>query len=196
MQLIDSVSEEYIAMIKEVIQKNHLTSKSEFVDSDLDYELWEITTPIIRIKGINHSWKAYYVVLNNEVITFSAYYIRPPYKGFPYKAATQLLVWRTDEIRVFTGFTREIFWKHLLPNYHAVVTDSVQSVFGRGIWKIFLDDAFDKGYEVYLINTKTQKSRQILDKEELFREFKDKYSTAANYKQWLFGVADPKFKIL
>ena len=195
MQLIDKVDDDYILGIRDIIQKFHLSERSVRVDVKDSYELWEIQTPIIRVKGINHSWKAYYVILDNKVVAFSAYYIRPTYKDFPYKSATQLLIWKTDEFRVFSGFSRKIFWKYLLPNYHAVVTDSVQSPFGRDIWEIFLEDAFDKGYEIYLINTKTQKSKQLLNKEELFREFKDKYSTAANYKQWLFGVADPKFKI-
>jgi hypothetical protein len=52
-----------------------------------------------------------------------------------------------------TGVGKLIFWEHLFPKFHTLISDSQQTENGRSFWEYRIAEAFDKKLLVRMINT-------------------------------------------
>ena len=50
-----------------------------------------------------------------------------------------------------------------------------------------------QGYDIYLIDTKTQQASKISTTEELEKLLEEKYGENPGYQRYLFALADPNF---
>lgn len=85
--------------------------------------------------------------------------------NMPY--ATQTLVWRLGGGYV-TGIASYIFWNHLFPIKHIVMTDGQQTPQGKTFWIDRIGEAIKNNYFVYRIDVRQGKIMAIDDVESAF----------------------------
>ena len=115
----------------------------------------------------------YYVLTEDDEVVYFLRYKEIKHNGF--KLGRQILVWRQKGSVAAAGFARFIFFKKLMPNYHALVADQLQTDSGMQFWVYSADYAFENGYNVYFLDRRN--SPNTLTKIEDSLELK-KYSSA------------------
>ena len=195
-QVIDELGKKILETIRKELEIQHKRGNSTLVSVKGRFSLW-LTNYSFKVKHIKKSLNAYFVTYSDDtveeyIVALSAFYKRPRYRGFPYEAVTQVLVWR-EETNKYSGFSYQIFWKHLIPKYHAIATDSIQTQAGKSVWEAVLDSGLRQGYDIYLIDTKTQQASKISTTEELEKLLEEKYGENSGYQRYLFALADPNF---
>lgn len=66
--------------------------------------------------------------------------------------AQQVMVWRDNQVFVTRNLSERIFFEHLLPKYHAIITDSMQTEDGQRFWDNRIIDALRIGLNVYYVS--------------------------------------------
>lgn len=66
--------------------------------------------------------------------------------------AQQVMVWRDTQVYETEGLAPHIFFSHLLPKYHTIVTDSMQTEDGQRFWDKRILEALIRGLNVYYVS--------------------------------------------
>lgn len=98
------------------------------------------------------------------------------YKFLNQKTVTQVQLWRDRKTADSKNIAEHIFFKHLMPNYKIVVTDSEQSSYGKSFWELRIQEAFDRKYNVYFADV--MEPRQLVKIKDI-DEFYDKFYQTA-----------------
>jgi hypothetical protein len=88
----------------------------------------------------------------------------------------QSLVWTDPEFHpiYLQNIPANIFFNHLLPKFHTIVTDSHQTWNGRRFWELRIADALHKNLNVYFFNFQNRELIPVKSYAEL-HEFQRKY---------------------
>lgn len=75
----------------------------------------------------------------------------------------QSLVWTDDLIQedYLSGLPKRIFFEHLLPKFHTILTDSEQTFHGRRFWRQRIADAFNLRLNVYFFDFQGRVLKQL-----------------------------------
>ena len=101
------------------------------------------------------------------------YYMRWEERNiFGHRAAYQVIVWRDQATTDVRGLAAEVFYDLLFEEHELIVTDRLQSPFGKRFWIDIVAAAFKEGYPVYMVDLVNKiknpmnSVREILDKSE------------------------------
>jgi hypothetical protein len=99
----------------------------------------------------------YFAVDKNTDPQLTLYCVRLDYANVkPLRVGCQVGVWVSHDSLITSGLSKDIFWK-ILFKHHDMITDSVQTSFGRRFWINRLTEAFHLGYYVYSLRYGTGK---------------------------------------
>lgn len=73
------------------------------------------------------------------------------YESLPGRHVTQLAVWRASR-RSLPGIAAHVFWQHLFPIHHTVVSNGQQTEAGVRFWEYRIWEALEKGLFVFRVN--------------------------------------------
>jgi hypothetical protein len=92
------------------------------------------------------------------------------------KYATQVEVWRTKERAVY-GVVKKVFFDYILKSHNTVLSDSLQTNEGRGLWVNLVSYAFEKNLNVYVVDLNTGTLTKINNDSEYRNNISKFYST-------------------
>lgn len=118
------------------------------------------------------------IVLLNVVRRTVDYYVKVETGRFKLtgKHATQVEVWRTKDRSVY-GVVQKVFFDHILKSHDTILSDSLQTNEGRGLWSNLVGYAFDRGLNVYVVDLNTGTLHHIKDNNMYADKIHDFYST-------------------
>jgi hypothetical protein len=90
---------------------------------------------------------------------------------------SQAMVWLDKSYAPARGLPKKIFFDQLVKKYDTILTDSIQTWNGRAFWMRRLQEAFQKGFNVYYVNLDN-------DSIEKLEEFADIPRFDAKYHIW------------
>jgi hypothetical protein len=68
-----------------------------------------------------------------------------------------------------TGVGKMIFWDHLFPKYHCIVSDNQQTTDGIAFWNYRIQEAFERDLVVRLVDTNDRTYKDVNNFDELSR---------------------------
>ena len=83
----------------------------------------------------------------------------------------QTSVWRGNSALI-SHLPTEMFFEYLVKTYHTVLTDSKQSWDGKRFWLDRIDNAFDRGINVYFFDFSTSNLTKIETKTDWLQFYK------------------------
>lgn len=92
------------------------------------------------------------------------------------KYVTQVEVWRTKERSVF-GIVQKVFFDHILKSHDTVLSDSLQTNEGRGLWSNLVGYAFQRNLNVYVVDLNTGILQKIKDDSDYRSKIQSFYGT-------------------
>lgn len=118
------------------------------------------------------------IVLLNVVRKTVDYYVKIETGKFKLtgKYATQVEVWRTKDRSVY-GVVQKVFFDHILKSHNTILSDSLQTNEGRGLWSNLVGYAFDRGLNVYIADLNTGTLHNISDNNMYADKIHEFYST-------------------
>lgn len=119
------------------------------------------------------------IVLLNVVRKSVDYYVKVEVGKFKLtgKYATQVEVWRTKDRSVY-GVVQKVFFDHILKSHDTILSDSLQTNDGKGLWSNLVGYAFDRGLNVYVADLNTGTLIPIRDNNEYADKIHEFYSTS------------------
>jgi hypothetical protein len=60
----------------------------------------------------------------------------------------QVLVWRDEDDFNTNNFAYTIFWDVLMPKFHAMIADTLQTTYGRTFWRNRLAEAINEKHKL------------------------------------------------
>jgi hypothetical protein len=86
-----------------------------------------------------------------------AYFVQhKPVKAAGLDFGRQVLVWRCRNTAASVGFANHVFFKLLLPQYRALISDVEQTPNGMAFWQWSLDHAMKQGDNCYLLDRRAR----------------------------------------
>jgi hypothetical protein len=118
----------------------NLPRRVETIEQTADYE-------IVRTGDGHRGWIFLHNISDNTV----DYVVQYHTKNWPWlgnRSVSQLVLWR-DVASPFTAhITERMFFDYLLPRYHLIMSDKLQTSAGRDFWSGRMRDAAAKHYKV------------------------------------------------
>lgn len=111
------------------------------------------------------------------------------------KPVTQVLLWRTnntDYISVTSGLADMVFRELLLEQYNIVVSDSNQTLQGRGFWERQLDYAISYNDNVYRYDRISCELTPITDRNSISTNKADLWGDSEEYEHILAVISKEK----
>jgi len=99
------------------------------------------------------------------------------------KYVTQVEVWRTKERSVF-GIVQKVFFDHILKSHNTVLSDSLRTNEGRGLWSNLVGYAFQRNLNVYVADLNTGKLVKVVDDNDYANNIKNFYGTTKS-SEWV-----------
>lgn len=106
---------------------------------------------------------------------------------------TQHALWRNTDDIATTGITSYIFFKILLPQYGAIISDGLQTQDGKRFWINRISEAFDKELNIYVLHELApRKLIKILDQAEFAKLNRDGqiWGKEPKYKNFKLIITD------
>ena len=118
------------------------------------------------------------IVLLNVVRNTVDYYVKLETGKFKLtgKYVTQVEVWRTKDRSVF-GIVQKVFFDHILKSHDTVLSDSLQTNEGRGLWSNLVGYAFQRNLNVYVADLNTGKLVKVIDDNDYANNIKNFYGS-------------------
>lgn len=132
----------------------------------------------------------YFFTLRGDQLT---YVVRHETTKLPVdqRAVTQIFVWRSPGLAP-THIASYVFWNHLFPLHHAILTDSSQTPDGRRFWGDRVGDAHRKNLLVYILDLETNRATPIPNPESFSGIAQQAYGHADRHKNLRLLIArDP-----
>lgn len=108
-----------------------------------------------------------YAVLDHEKkeITYYMEYREKSFGG--HRTVFQNFIWRNLTVPELAGLPTKVFFEYLLPIHGKIVTDQVQTDFGKGFWRNAIGVAISKGLHVYFFDlNKKERPTEIKDQSD------------------------------
>ena len=86
----------------------------------------------------------------------------------------QAMVWLDKTYSPAKGLPKRVFFDQLVKKYDTVLTDSIQTWNGRAFWMRRLQEAFQKGFNVYFVDLERNKVEKLEDFADISK-FNEKY---------------------
>lgn len=110
---------------------------------------------------------AIYLIADDQLVYYVKYGARK-LKYLP-ETITQFVLWRKLNITISPAFTENLFFKVILPITGSVMSDREQTVYGQNFWRRRLDQAYNRGYQVYLVDLSGQRIHTVESTRDLDR---------------------------
>lgn len=151
------------------VNKTEMVEITEFPLDD--YQLFEHNNQFFLVKD---DYCSYYVNLENLILLNS-------------KSIRQVYVWR-DSNKALPGIASLIFWKILFVRYSCIATDVEQTIDGKDFWVRRIQDSFDKLFKVILLNTKTNKSKELKDMKDVYQEKTNIWGSSSKHQNTIILI--------
>ena len=92
------------------------------------------------------------------------------------KYTTQVEVWRSKERAVY-GVVKKVFFDYILKSHTTILSDSLQTNEGRGLWVNLVSYAFERGHNVYVVDLNKGVLIKIKDDSDYRHNISKFYST-------------------
>jgi hypothetical protein len=106
----------------------------------------------------------------------------------------QVLVWRTKDTHgtlSASGLAKKVFNNYLLPRFGRLITDTQQTLNGKAFWEFMINEAFDNGKFVYVLDRRSQPNRLWRSKPETINQDYDTvYGTNSAFEHTHFVISN------
>lgn len=118
----------------------NLPRRSETIEQTPDYE-------IVRTGDGHRGW----IFLHNFQNRSVDYVVQYHTKNWPWlsnRSVSQLVLWRDAGSPYVGGLTNRMFFDYLLPKYHLIMSDKLQTLAGRDFWGVRMREAAKRHLKV------------------------------------------------
>lgn len=177
-----------IEAMKEWIMKihNRLGENGVLYNVEKLYGVNVIHLRRVRIPGYAGRKNVLYTVYDDKVNFFSLYELKTNLKGID-QTITQFLVYR-DSKNNHNGISsislNRVAWNIVFPITNSFLCDKQQTEFGRKSWEFIVEQAYEKGLNVYVYDSKDKVLHELEDFEEYLHNINRYYGTQKDYQRY------------